>query len=135
MSLDVSADQERLIFRYEVPPTLESRVDLLLSRTPFATISVVLCPVAESGDVHVHTVSDMFWFVVSGTVSFIDKNGDLLGELGPEQGIVIPAAILRFRQSRNSSGSSRTTFRNVSDFSASDSGSDDFVAKSDAAFG
>jgi mannose-6-phosphate isomerase-like protein (cupin superfamily) len=124
MSLDVSADQERLIFGYEVPPTLTNRTDLLLSRTPFAMMSVVLCPAAEAGEVHVHTASDMFWFVVTGTVSFFDEQGELIGELGPEQGIVIPRGYaFRHEITPDLEKGLFEAYR----FGASDSGSEEFV--------
>jgi len=53
-------------------------------------MSFVVFPEAGTSDLHLHTSVDMFWFVVVGKIIFTNENGEVIGDLGPEQGMVIP---------------------------------------------
>lgn len=41
-------------------------------------------------NLHSHRHLDGFWMVISGTVRFYGDGGELLGDFGPMQGIIVP---------------------------------------------
>ena len=88
------------IFGYEEDPDREfPKKSLRLSRTDTLTVSVQIINAGGETNMHSHTGEDEAWVVVSGRVRFYgtskttDNGEELVGELGPRQGIMIPKGV------------------------------------------
>src|SRR5215469_122687 len=81
-------------FRYE-RPALDGRSkgSAPLGRTEHARVEVQV--ISEGGDnnLHAHEHVDGFRFVLSGRVRFYTAGDELLADLGPMEGIVIPRGL------------------------------------------
>ena len=95
------ASNDRLTpFGYEEDPGRDfPKKSLRLSRTDTLTVSVQIINAGGETNMHSHTGEDEAWIVVSGRVRFYGvsktaENGEeLVCELGPRQGIMIPKAV------------------------------------------
>ena len=95
------APNDRLtVFGYEEDPGRDfPKKSLRLSRTDSLTVSVQIINTGGETNMHSHTGEDEAWVVVSGRVRFYGVNKDadsgeeLVGELGPREGIMIPKGV------------------------------------------
>ena len=95
------APNDRLtVFGYEEDPGRDfPKKSLRLSRTDTLTVSVQIINDGGETNMHSHTGEDEAWVVVSGRVRFYgtssatDNGEELVGELGPREGIMIPKGV------------------------------------------
>lgn len=86
-----AAEKQIFSFRYDKPvPNGRPKQNTWLVRRPLMQF-VIQC-VREGGEnnLHYHTKSETTWFVLRGQARFEGTGGAILGELGPNEGIVIP---------------------------------------------
>jgi mannose-6-phosphate isomerase-like protein (cupin superfamily) len=79
-------------FRYKKPEGIASgKARIELGRG--GNIRGVVQAVKEGGEnnLHYHTDADSFWMVLKGRVKFYGVDDELLGEYGPQEGIITPA--------------------------------------------
>lgn len=95
------APNDRLTpFGYEGDPGRDfPKKSLRLSRTDSLTVSVQIINSGGETNMHSHTGEDEAWVVVNGRVRFYGRSSttesgeELVGELGPRQGIMIPKGV------------------------------------------
>jgi mannose-6-phosphate isomerase-like protein (cupin superfamily) len=84
------SDSQAVIFKYEKETSIGRKKVHSLCRTDriYGAVQVV----REGGEtnLHSHTYLDGFWFVLSGRARFYTTDDEVLGELGPHEGILIP---------------------------------------------
>ena len=86
------AEKEIKCFRYEKPEgigTAKARIELGRG----GNIRGVVQTVKDGGEnnLHYHTDADSLWMVLKGRVRFYGVGDELLGEFGPQEGIITPA--------------------------------------------
>jgi mannose-6-phosphate isomerase-like protein (cupin superfamily) len=84
---------EPQVFRYEKPGYPEGRGKgvQLLGRTDLAFVAVQrLKAVGGETNLHTHAWVDGFWMVLTGRVRFYTTDDELIADLGPMEGVVIP---------------------------------------------
>ena len=70
-----------------------------LSRTETLTVSAQIINAGGETNMHSHTNADEAWIVLAGRVRFYGvsddpgKNEEIVGELGPREGIIIPKGV------------------------------------------
>lgn len=79
-------------YRYKKPEgigTEKARIELGRGGNVRGVVQVV----KEGGEnnLHYHTDADSFWMVLKGRVKFYGVDDELLGEYGPQEGIITPA--------------------------------------------
>lgn len=88
-----SAAPSAQVFRYEKPEIPEGRgkTGVLLGRTDIAYLVVQhLRPDGGEKTLHSHAHTDGYWTVLSGRVRFYTTGDELIADLGPMEGVVIP---------------------------------------------
>jgi len=81
------------VFRYSTPGTLKrsrALVPLVKTQTMMSMVQVFAGSGGEQ-ELHMHTAMDGFWFVLSGRARFYSEGDTLVGDLGPHEGILVPA--------------------------------------------
>ena len=81
------------VFRYEKPdiPDGRGKVGVLLGRTDIAFACVQhLRPTGGERTLHSHARTDGYWMVLSGRVRFYTTDDELIADLGPLEGVVVP---------------------------------------------
>jgi mannose-6-phosphate isomerase-like protein (cupin superfamily) len=87
-----AAEKEIRSFSYKKPDGIGSaKARIELGRA--GNIRGVVQTVKEGGEnnLHYHTDADSLWMVLKGRVRFYGVNDELLGEYGPQEGIITPA--------------------------------------------
>lgn len=77
-------------FRYTKPSFDGAKKLIKLARTDHM---IGIMQVLKSGgevNLHSHHHADGFWMVISGSIRFYGDKGELLGDFGPMQGLVVP---------------------------------------------
>ncbi len=97
---DTAPNDRLTVFGYEEDPGRDfPKKSLRLSRTDTLTVSVQIINDGGETNMHSHTGEDEAWVVVSGRVRFYgtssttDNGEELVGELGPREGIMIPKGV------------------------------------------
>ncbi|HWD24341.1 MAG TPA: cupin domain-containing protein [Acidimicrobiales bacterium] len=78
------------VFRYEKPERTKGKVSSLLCRSELIFANVMVVGEGGETNLHSHLYLDGFWFVLRGRVRFYTTDDEVLAELGPEEGILIP---------------------------------------------
>jgi mannose-6-phosphate isomerase-like protein (cupin superfamily) len=80
------------LINYERPILRESQPKAvkMLARTDRAFFAVQVVREGGENNLHSHAHVDGFWFVLSGRARFYTTGDELLGELGPLEGVLIP---------------------------------------------
>jgi mannose-6-phosphate isomerase-like protein (cupin superfamily) len=91
MSDDIPKAQ---VFRY-TPPDLpdgpyEGKVITRLARTDRMLANVQVLKTGGENNLHSHKHLDGFWMVLAGRVRFYGDGDEVLAELGPHEGILVP---------------------------------------------
>jgi mannose-6-phosphate isomerase-like protein (cupin superfamily) len=89
-STDIPTPQ---VYRYEQPEFPEGRGKgvQLLGRTDLAFLAVQrLKATGGETNLHTHARVDGFWLVLTGRVKFYTTDDEVIADLGPMEGIVIP---------------------------------------------
>ena len=105
-------------YRYKKPEVIESgKARIELGRG--GNIRGVVQVVKEGGEnnLHYHTDADSLWMVLKGRVKFYGVDDELLGEYGPQEGIITPAYT---RYWFESSGDEELELMQISAFSGPD---------------
>ena len=95
------APHDRLtLFGYEETPERDfPKKSIRLSRTDALTVSVQIINGGGETNMHSHTGEDEAWVVLSGRARFYGRSEDtdngeeIVGELGPREGIMIPKGV------------------------------------------
>jgi mannose-6-phosphate isomerase-like protein (cupin superfamily) len=82
---------EAKVIRY-VKPSLEKpkHVVMFCRTSSMFTAVQVLAPGGGENKLHSHANMDGFWFVLRGRVRFYTTDDEVVGDLGPEEGILLP---------------------------------------------
>lgn len=80
-------------FTYAKPDTSGPRPKQIvqLVRGELAGVSAQIVKEGGENNLHYHTGRDGLWFVLRGRVRFYGVGDELLGEYGPDEGILLPA--------------------------------------------
>jgi mannose-6-phosphate isomerase-like protein (cupin superfamily) len=81
------------IFRYRAPETLKrsrALVPLVKTQTMLSMVQVFRGSGGEQ-ELHMHTAMDGFWFVLTGRARFYTEGDELVADLGPHEGILVPS--------------------------------------------
>jgi mannose-6-phosphate isomerase-like protein (cupin superfamily) len=86
----MTASTECTVFKYQKKDSDRKRVAQVLCRSDvlFGAVSVIRS--GGENNLHSHAKLDGFWFVLRGAARFYTTDDELLAELGPEEGILIP---------------------------------------------
>jgi mannose-6-phosphate isomerase-like protein (cupin superfamily) len=78
-------------FSYRKPPQQRAAKDVvLLGNTSLASVLVQVVRDGGENNLHYHTGSDTCWFVIKGHVRFYGVGNKVIGEFGPQDGIIMP---------------------------------------------
>ena len=78
-------------FAYERPETDKVKTLAWLLRDPQFTVAVQIVKDGGENNLHYHTNASQVYFVIAGGVRFNGVGDSVISELGPQQGIFIPA--------------------------------------------
>jgi mannose-6-phosphate isomerase-like protein (cupin superfamily) len=79
------------VFVYQRPELGDrKKVVVLLARTDVAFCAVQIVREGGENNLHSHANQDGFWFVLAGRARFYTTGDELIGDLGPNEGIVVP---------------------------------------------
>jgi mannose-6-phosphate isomerase-like protein (cupin superfamily) len=71
------------------PPFNAPKKHFRLCRTSLLDADVQVLGEKGANNLHSHTGNDGFWFVLKGRAKFYDHDDEVIGDLGPMQGILI----------------------------------------------
>jgi mannose-6-phosphate isomerase-like protein (cupin superfamily) len=93
-------------YRYDVPEFAGDRgtAKCRLAETDLATIAVKRIREGGENTLHMHPNADGFWTVLSGRVRFYTTGDELVADLGPMEGIVIPRTFPYWFESASEDG-------------------------------
>ncbi|MEJ5979516.1 cupin domain-containing protein [Novosphingobium sp. PS1R-30] len=80
-------------FRYKAPENPKrdrALVPLVKTQTLLSMVQVFRGGGGEQ-ELHMHTAMDGFWFVLSGRARFYGEGDELVADLGPHEGVLVPA--------------------------------------------
>jgi mannose-6-phosphate isomerase-like protein (cupin superfamily) len=78
-------------FSYERPATDNVKTIAWLLKDPQFTVAVQIVKDGGENNLHYHTNASQVYFVIAGQVRFNGVDDSVISELGPQQGIFIPA--------------------------------------------
>ena len=92
MSIETDTKPQAQVYRYEKPEFKEGRgkAVLKLGITDRAFVAVQRIKKGGETNLHTHTIVDGFWMVLKGRVRFYTTDDEVLAELGPMEGVIIP---------------------------------------------
>ena len=92
MSDDISPKPQ--VFKYAKPELpegpYEGKVITRLARTDRMMANVQVLKTGGENNLHSHRHLDGFWMVLGGRVRFYGDNDEVIAELGPREGILVP---------------------------------------------
>ena len=81
------------VLRYQAPAAMKrdrALVPLVKTQTLLSMVQVFRGRGGEQ-ELHMHTAMDGFWFVLAGRARFYTTGDELVADLGPHEGILVPA--------------------------------------------
>jgi len=78
------------VIRYEKPETTRDRHVVSFARTDSMMVFMQVLLRAGESRLHAHPNTDAFWWVVRGRAEFYTTDHELLADLEPENGLLIP---------------------------------------------
>ncbi len=91
MATDTAPVAQRAFERFQFrPDELTSPTARFLARTDIASLFVRVLREGGETILHAHTANEAIWLVVQGGVNFYDENDEIVAELGPNDGVLIP---------------------------------------------
>lgn len=85
--------REPRVLRYKVPDPKGNRAITPLCRTDLMYVAVQVIKKGGSNTLHYHTELDGVWMVLSGRGRFHGKDGEVYGELGQYEAILLPRGV------------------------------------------
>ena len=81
---------DHVVAKYEMPEFDRMKKVVALAHTDILSASVQV--IGEDGEtnMHAHTASDEFWFVIGGRARFYGEGDVVTGDLGIHEGILVP---------------------------------------------
>jgi mannose-6-phosphate isomerase-like protein (cupin superfamily) len=78
-------------FKYDNPKRDAGKTMVNLGQTDVVRGLVQIVKKGEGdNNLHLHTGMDSLWFVLKGRVKFYGENDEVLGEYGPQEGLIMP---------------------------------------------
>lgn len=78
-------------FKYDNPDGDGGKTIVSLGQTDVVRGLVQIVKKGEGdNNLHIHTGMDSLWFVLKGRVKFYGENDEVLGEYGPQEGLIMP---------------------------------------------
>jgi mannose-6-phosphate isomerase-like protein (cupin superfamily) len=87
---DLAKQHIARVVRYETPELKRSRHVASFGRTDSMMVFMQILLKSGENSLHMHPNTDSFWWVVRGKAEFFTTDHELLAELGPEEGVMIP---------------------------------------------
>lgn len=78
------------VFQYQRPDLDHGKGTIFLGRTDILTGMIQVVREGGENNLHAHTATDGFWFVLGGRARFYGEDDVLLADLGRHEGILIP---------------------------------------------
>lgn len=86
-----AAEKNIRFFSYKKPEKFErKKVTILAGQTDLLRGMIQVVTEGGENNLHYHAKVDAFWMVLKGRAKFYGPNDELLGEVGPHEGLVIP---------------------------------------------
>ena len=94
--------EEMVQLKYVMPEQVNQKKSVNLARTEIMSAQVQV--VAEGGEnnLHSHTGTDGFWFVLSGSARFYSSDDDLFAEIHKYEGVLVPKGVAYWFESSGS---------------------------------
>jgi mannose-6-phosphate isomerase-like protein (cupin superfamily) len=86
----MTASTECTVFKYEKRETQRSKAVQVLCRSDIVFGAVQVVRSGGETNLHSHGKLDGFWFVLRGAARFYTTDDEVVAELGPEEGVLIP---------------------------------------------
>jgi len=77
-------------FAYRRPEVEQSKAVVVLARTDRMFASVQVLREGGENNLHSHPHQDGFWMVLSGRARFYGDGDELIADLGPHEGVLVP---------------------------------------------
>jgi mannose-6-phosphate isomerase-like protein (cupin superfamily) len=87
---DLSRQHIARVVRYEKPESKRDRHVVSFGRTDSMMVFMQVLLQSGESSLHKHPNTDSFWWVVRGKAAFYTTDHELLAELEPEQGVLLP---------------------------------------------
>lgn len=87
------ASTQMKVFRYAAPENVKrsrALVPLVKTQTLLSMVQIFRGGGGEQ-ELHMHTAMDGFWFVLNGRAKFYGEGDELIADLGPHEGILVPS--------------------------------------------
>jgi mannose-6-phosphate isomerase-like protein (cupin superfamily) len=82
---------EPTVFSYQRPMVVgDKKARIPLVKSDLASLEIQVFHQGGENRLHSHAHQDGFWFVKFGRARFYNSNDDIVAELGPDEGILIP---------------------------------------------
>jgi mannose-6-phosphate isomerase-like protein (cupin superfamily) len=78
------------VVRYERPDTDRDRAVKVQGHTDRMLVATQFLRSGGESNLHAHRTLDGFWFVLAGRARFYTTDDELVAELGPHEGIIVP---------------------------------------------
>lgn len=87
----MSTTPQAQVFRFtEAPEFTRGKAHVRLAQTDLLRGKVQVLKSGGENNLHTHLRSDGFWFVLEGRARFYTEGDELVAELGPREGVLIP---------------------------------------------
>jgi mannose-6-phosphate isomerase-like protein (cupin superfamily) len=86
----MTANETCTVFKYEKREVKRSKAVHVLCRSDVVFAAVQTVRSGGETNLHAHGKLDGFWFVLSGRARFYTTDDEVLADLGPREGILIP---------------------------------------------
>ena len=92
---DAPARRERKVqtFRYDRPDVTAPKGIMKLAQTDLVKGAVQIVRQGGENNLHSHAGADTFWMVLKGRARYYGGADDVIGEFGPNEGIVTPRGV------------------------------------------
>jgi mannose-6-phosphate isomerase-like protein (cupin superfamily) len=87
---DLSRQHVARVIRYEMPESKRDRHIVSFGRTDSMMVFMQVLLRSGESSLHKHPNTDSFWWVVRGKAAFYTTDHELLAELEPEHGVLLP---------------------------------------------
>ena len=89
--MHLNAEAAISTFSYKRPEILDRpKVNTMIAKGNLVRAMVQVVREGGENNLHYHARVDGFWFVLKGRAKFYGPDDDVIGECGPQEGVVIP---------------------------------------------
>lgn len=78
------------VFGYEAPAASTGKTHIKLTKTEYLKADVQKIGPGGETNLHSHSGNDGFWFVLSGRARFYGSETEVVTEVGPNEGVLVP---------------------------------------------